>query len=119
MRTSAFPELPLSKDAGTTSGTILGLSLALLHELRLGTDSEFFGYIQSLPRETVPIPTLWPIVQGADAKDAKEALAWLKGTDAERDLRRRAAEGLSLVSVVTSLHAPSISFHRSNLRIHP
>lgn len=96
IRTSSLPQLPLDTRPGT-SHTILGLSLALLHEFRLGRESRFYGYTQSLPRETVPIPTLWPLIEGEDKADAEEALAWLQGTDAERDLRRRDKEGLSLV----------------------
>lgn len=85
----------------TTSHTILGLALALLHELRLGVDSDFWGYIQSLPREAVPIPTLWPLEDAGS--DAQLAIPWLRGTEAERDLRRREREGVGLVSRVLEI----------------
>ncbi|WOO84431.1 uncharacterized protein LOC62_06G007950 [Vanrija pseudolonga] len=88
---------PKSAGPGTTSHAILSLALALLNELRLGPDSGFWGYVQSLPRETVPIPALWPLYP--DGSDARLAEKWLKGTEAERDLRRREGEGVGLVRV--------------------
>lgn len=81
-----------------TSFTILHLVLAVLHEFRLATDSPYYGYLQSLPRETVLIPVLWS-VQSLGGEDGAKALAWLQGTEAERDLHWRAKEGLSLVGV--------------------
>ena len=67
----------------------------LLHEFRLGPDSTFWGYIQSLPREPVLLPVIWSIGELA-GEDGKLAIQWLKGTEAERDLNSKALEGLSL-----------------------
>lgn len=97
LRTTSLPPLP-STGPTMASHTILGLALALLHEMRLGSDSPFFGYIQCLPRATVPIPVLWPLEE--EGSDARLAYPWLKGTEAERDLRRREEEGVGLVSAV-------------------
>lgn len=105
-RTSSLPPLPTSIDsAATTSHTIFGLALALLHELRLGSDSKFWGYTQSLPRAIVPVPPLWPLA----GSDAASASAWLQGTEASRDVRRRQLEGIGLVSLHPSLHPPHSS----------
>lgn len=90
LRTSSLP--PLSIDV--EPHTLLVLALALLHELRLGTDSPFWGYIQSLPRETVPLPMLWPL--HPPGSDGARALPWLSGTEGERDMARREAEGVGL-----------------------
>lgn len=95
-RTCSLPPLT-DAPVLTTAHSILGLALALLHELRLGPDSSFWGYLQSLPRETVPIPALWPLCP--EGSDAALALKWLQGTEAERDLRRREREGVGLVSL--------------------
>lgn len=78
---------------------MLGLTLALLHEMRLGTESKFWGYTQSLPRTTVPIPALWPLAPEGGG-DALRALDWLVGTEADRDIRRRQLEGVGLVSLI-------------------
>ncbi|GMK58692.1 hypothetical protein CspeluHIS016_0601340 [Cutaneotrichosporon spelunceum] len=111
-RTSSLTSLPTSIDSvGTTSHTILSLALALLHELRLGPDSSFWGYIQFLPRTTVSVPTLWPLDPNASA-----ASAWLKGTEASRDIRRRQLEGIGLDSMrqwyaATAAHLPPTRLH--------
>ncbi|CAK9787224.1 SET domain-containing protein [Cutaneotrichosporon oleaginosum] len=113
-RTSSLPPLPSTTESvATTSHTILGLALALLHELRLGPDSMFWGYTQSLPRATVPVPPLWPLHAGPSAAAAS---AWLQGTEAERDLRRRQLEGIGLDSMrqfyaATAAHLPPTSLH--------
>lgn len=100
-RTSSLPPLPTTIDnVATTSHTVLGLTLALLHEMRLGTESKFWGYVQSLPRTTVPIPALWPLAPAEGGNDALRALDWLKGTEAARDIRRRQLEGVGLVSLM-------------------
>lgn len=95
-RTASLPAISEPSSA-TTSHTILGLALALLHELRLGSDSRFWGYLQSLPREIVPVPALWPLAP-LDS-DARRAIPWLQGTEAARDLQKREKEGVGLVSL--------------------
>ncbi|BEJ14482.1 hypothetical protein CspHIS471_0402490 [Cutaneotrichosporon sp. HIS471] len=111
-RTCSLPPLSTSIDSvASTSHTILGLALALLHELRLGPDSRFWGYTQSLPRATVPVPSLWPL-----DPNAKLASAWLQGTEASRDIGRRKLEGIGLDSMrqwyaATRTHLPPTRFH--------
>ena len=72
------------------------LALALLHEIRLGPASRFYGYVQSLPRETIPLPMFWGVHELCES-DGKLALDMLKGTDAARDLEKQRLEGKSLV----------------------
>ncbi len=42
------------------------------------------------------LPVLWEM-EDLGGQDGRSALAWLKGTGAERDLRRKDTEGMSLV----------------------
>jgi hypothetical protein len=99
VRTSSLPPLGEIKREGgevPTNLTILHLALALLHELRLAETSPFWGYLQSLPRETVLIPLVWE-VEEIGGEDGKFGLGWLKGTEAESDMKKRAGDGPSLV----------------------
>ena len=97
VRTSSLPRLLPEDNLGINSShTILYLSLCLLHELRLGTASPFYGYLQSLPRETIILPVFWTIedLAGEDGRLAREMIV---GTEAERDIFRKDQEGLSIV----------------------
>ncbi len=95
-RTAALSEThPLPPDAGPSDG-ILHLALCLLHELRLGVNSALYGWLQILPRSTIFLPTIWSD-EDIVGEDGKEGLKWLTGTRAERELRRKNEEGLSLV----------------------
>ncbi|WVQ98792.1 hypothetical protein IAU59_005923 [Kwoniella sp. CBS 9459] len=116
-KTSSLPPLPeLNIDSRSlNSYTILHLSLCLLHEFRLGAESPFYGYLQSLPREIIGLPLLWDIqeIGGVDGKLGKE---WLKGTEVERELERRAEQGLSFDALEafyreTCSHLPPTSSH--------
>jgi hypothetical protein len=71
---------------------IVVLSLSLLHELRLGPRSHFYGYTQSLPRETVPLATLWDLHE-LYGEEGLEATRWLGGTAFEREAKRIRKEG--------------------------
>lgn len=96
-RTSSLPRLlPDANLAPQSSHTILNLALALLHELRLGSQSPFWGYLQSLPRETILLPVLWDIEElaGEDGRKAKEIIG---STEVQRDIYRKNSEGLSIV----------------------
>jgi len=77
---------------------IVQLSLTLLHEIRLGSASPHYGYLQSLPREHVPIVALWAseTLFGEDGSKASEMLA---GTEVERETKRLAKEERSNVSL--------------------
>lgn len=97
---------PLSLEA-RPSDVILHLTLCLLHELRLGHDSEFYEWLQILPRSTIMLPTFWGDEELA-GEDGKEALKWLTATQGERELRRKDEEGLSLVRPHLSFMPPLI-----------
>lgn len=72
-----------------TNHTIPTLALVLLHEFRLGEEGEFWGYVQSLPREVEGLPIFWD-------RDS-EARRWLRGTEAERELDKKDKEHMGLV----------------------
>ncbi|KAG8929985.1 hypothetical protein FRC02_004798 [Tulasnella sp. 418] len=65
------------------------LALALLTEIKLGTDSRWWGYIQSLPQKTVDIATFW---SSQDETDAINAIQWLKGTQVQKFLDKEQVE---------------------------
>ena len=69
---------------------ILGYSLK-------GNQSEWHGYLQSLPTGTVDLPLFWdqPSNQN-DSFDGLEALGWLKGTAVERILHGVQENGSTL-----------------------
>ena len=96
-RTSAFQR---SYEPESAADIILHLTACLLHELRLGEESEFYGWLQMIPRETVLLPTLWDEASVA-GEDGRRALEWLEGTEALKQLERKDGEGLSLVSPAT------------------
>lgn len=82
----------------SASHTILNLSLCLLHEIRLFTNSRFYGYLQSLPRDMeAGLPVFWKIGKGVEVEDGERGLQWLKSTEAEKELRKSEKQGLSLV----------------------
>ncbi|TDL23656.1 hypothetical protein BD410DRAFT_144197 [Rickenella mellea] len=79
------------------TGATLALALAVHGELLIGAASHWFAYLQSLPHTRVDIAVFW----GADAEheqglennagdeeveDGREAKAWIKGTQVEREL---------------------------------
>lgn len=80
------------------------LALCLLHELRLGSESPFYGYLQALPRDTgaMGLPFIWGVEEVA-GEDGRLARAWLVGTEAERDILRKEREGLGLVISIPPL----------------
>jgi hypothetical protein len=82
---------------------IVQLSLTLLHEIRLGSASRYYGYLQSLPREHVPIVALWAskILFGEDGLEGSKMLA---GTEIERETKRLVKEERSNVS------SPAVSY---------
>lgn len=112
---------------GTAAEVTLHLAACLLHELRLGVESTFWPALQMLPREAIPVPTFW----ARYGQDGQEALRWLQGTTAEKELKRKDLEGLSLVRVpfpitpcCRSIHdlpgtlprSPSVAKRRATLR---
>jgi hypothetical protein len=72
----------------TTNLTVPTLALILLHEIRLGEEGRYWGYVQSLPRSVGGLPIFWD-VDG-------EGRRWLRGTDAERELVKRKQSGMGL-----------------------
>ncbi|KAL4062472.1 hypothetical protein J3A83DRAFT_4107244 [Scleroderma citrinum] len=102
-------------------GAQLTLALALYGELLRGSESRWFGYLQSLPRKTVDIAAFWAahvanleccvnpnagqegsvtcsIPLGTNCShctrihDERNARAWLGATEAEKELRNLLAE---------------------------
>ncbi|GHJ83972.1 hypothetical protein NliqN6_0374 [Naganishia liquefaciens] len=88
---------------------IVMLSLSLLYEFRLGPESRYWGYLQSLPRSHVPIVSLWDIdyVGGEDGKGARETV---KGTAVEAELKRIKKDGHSLEELYLYLQATVDAF---------
>ncbi|WVW83011.1 hypothetical protein I302_105027 [Kwoniella bestiolae CBS 10118] len=106
-RTSSLPPLPTlpsptdptnANEESMNSHTILHLSLCLLHEFRLGAQSPFYGYIQSLPRDIIGLPIFWDIPEIC-GEDGRKAWRWLKGTEGERELKMREEQGLGLTNI--------------------
>lgn len=99
-------------------GARLALSLALYGEMLLGECSRWHGYLQSLPKHTVPIALLWGIDeawtdQGEEAcEDARRAAALSAGTEIEKELL-----GDEGVSLLVRLPPPGVIF--VCLRLHP
>jgi hypothetical protein len=80
-----------------------------------GKESHWFGYLQSLPQETVDLALFWgvgnEILDGrADwseghnysagtlrFRDSKEALTWITGTELEKEMRGSAETGETLL----------------------
>lgn len=73
-----------------TNLTIPTLALVLLHEIRMGSQGKFWGYVQSLPRQVEGLPIFW-------AEDGV-ARSWLRGTEADRELERKDQAHMGLVS---------------------
>jgi hypothetical protein len=73
----------------TTNLTVPTLALILLHEIRLGEEGRYWGYVQSLPRSVGGLPLFWD--------EDGEGRRWLRGTDAERELVKRKKSGMGLV----------------------
>ncbi|OSX61040.1 hypothetical protein POSPLADRAFT_1182201 [Postia placenta MAD-698-R-SB12] len=64
----------------------LALALTLYHELTMGEESEWYGYLQSLPTSVVPNALFWGHDDaGMGDHDGREARAWLDGTEVEKE----------------------------------
>ncbi|GAA5980793.1 hypothetical protein JCM10908_003870 [Rhodotorula pacifica] len=61
---------------------VIRLAVHVAHEIRLGTRSSWDGYFAACPSVPVPIALLW------DADKDGDSLAWLRGTQVEREMRR-------------------------------
>lgn len=77
----------------TTNLTVPTLALILLHEIRLGEEGRYWGYVQSLPREFGGLPIFWD--------EEGEPGRWLRGTDADRELSKRKEAGMGLVRLLS------------------
>ena len=63
-----------------------------------GTQSEWHGYLQSLPTGAVDLPLFWDQATNRnDSEDGLEALGWLRGTAVERILRAVQEDGSTLI----------------------
>ncbi|KAF8705418.1 hypothetical protein RHS03_05409, partial [Rhizoctonia solani] len=62
---------------------VMELALVLAYELALGEQSAWAGYLQSLPREQVPVAALW---DENEDKDSQYAWLWLQATETAREI---------------------------------
>ncbi|PPQ67954.1 hypothetical protein CVT26_005834 [Gymnopilus dilepis] len=87
-------------------GAQLTLSLALYVEILRGTQSRWHGYIQSLPTGIVDLPMFWRLDTTDISKDGdgREALAWLRGTEANKVINATSDD--SLTTLVRSIGLP-------------
>ncbi|WVQ78320.1 hypothetical protein IAT38_000405 [Cryptococcus sp. DSM 104549] len=119
-RSSSLPPI-MAFAPPSTSHSILHLALCLLHELRLEKFSRFHGYLQSLPRDmSAALPAFWGLDNGDEetdeARDGRLGSEWLRGTEAEREIEKKAREGLALPDIrqfytLTASHLPSTPTH--------
>lgn len=94
-------------DSGPISNTsIFHLALCLLHEMRLGQLSPFYGYLQSLPRDTTAclLPMFWHLPE-LGGEDGRQGLKWLEGSEVERRMDSKEEEGLGFVSCYPKFRA--------------
>jgi hypothetical protein len=66
-----------------------------------GESSRWFGYLQSLPENIVDLPMFWSLedVGEQHLHDGSEGLAWLRGTEIEKQMIRQVGNTLeALVS---------------------
>lgn len=100
--TSHYPEPESAADM------LLQLAACLLHELRLGRDSRWYGWLQVLPRDTVVVPVLWGVGE-ISGRDGEQALKWAKGSGFGKEIKRQEeSDGLSLVRFPPSRDSGSI-----------
>lgn len=97
-KTSQFSTICAVREESTAAEYTLHLASCLLYELRFSTESTHHGWLQLLPREIILLPTFWGN-QDISGEDAHDALKWIKGTEVEKELRRKDEEGLSMVSL--------------------
>lgn len=95
-RTSSLGQDRLSKLPSSLSPP-LRLAICLLHEQLAGSDSQWRGYIDSLPTAVVPIAVLWPL-EG-------EARRWTRGTELGKELQRVQVDPVSRPRPDESRHA--------------
>ncbi|KAF8606059.1 SET domain-containing protein [Ceratobasidium sp. AG-I] len=67
--------------AGIAGDEIMELALVLTYETALSKQSKWFGYLQSLPFEQVPVAALW---EDNTDEDSQFAFQWLQGTETSR-----------------------------------
>lgn len=67
--------------------------------MRAGRESRFFGYLQSLPRQLLPLPVFWDSLELGFGLDGKLGLEWLQGTEASREMAGKNATGQSFVGI--------------------
>lgn len=85
---------------------IAQLSLVLLYEIRRWNESRWFGYLQSLPREPVPLATLWDLY----GQDGQRGLKVLEGTSMDHERKRIKREGHSRQDLEVYLAATKAYF---------
>ncbi|CCO28447.1 hypothetical protein BN14_02442 [Rhizoctonia solani AG-1 IB] len=68
---------------------VMDLAFVLAYELELGEQSAWAGYLQSLPREQVPVAALW---DENEDEDSKYACLWLRATETARVIRELGTE---------------------------
>ncbi|CAE6425935.1 unnamed protein product [Rhizoctonia solani] len=76
-------------DHETNRDDVLDLALVLAYELALGEQSAWAGYLQSLPREQIPVAALW---DENEDEDSQYAQLWLQATETSRTIRELSTE---------------------------
>ncbi|QRV88873.1 SET domain protein [Ceratobasidium sp. AG-Ba] len=75
-------QLPISfLNSNIAWDDMMELTLVLAFETLIGEKSKWFGYLQSLPSEQVPVAALW---EGNDDSDSQMAFLWIQGTETEK-----------------------------------
>ncbi|ODO11607.1 hypothetical protein I350_00389 [Cryptococcus amylolentus CBS 6273] len=115
-RTTSLPVQAMQLIEAATPHSILVLSFCLLHELRMGAQSKFYGYLQSLPRDMASaLPVFWSL--DGSSSDGQRALPWLQGTEAAREMVTKGRSGLGMADM-KSLYA-SLAHHIPPTPNHP
>ncbi|KAG9126999.1 hypothetical protein FRC07_001079 [Ceratobasidium sp. 392] len=73
--------LAKAPNINTTGDDTMELALIIAYEIAMGEQSRWFGYIQSLPQEQVPVAALW---EDNDDEDSRLAFLWLQGTETKQ-----------------------------------
>ncbi|KAH9939052.1 SET domain-containing protein, partial [Epithele typhae] len=98
-------------------GATLALSFALYSEMIIGDQSRWYGYLQSLPSDIVPIARLWAHREAFADDDTQQAMRWLERTEVQHELND--AEGVSLADEIDQYYISEVAPILSKLGYKP